>query len=287
MRVACVQRWRDRQPRYRPLGEPIDPRCFEVARLRGDADAKAFVVRHHYSASYPAARVRFGLFQHAELVGVAVFSVPANPRSLDVLPGEGATKLELGRFVLRDEVPANGESWFLARCFEDLRREGFTGVVSFSDPVARSDADGRFVFPGHLGVIYQATNAVYLGRTRAERRRLLPDGTVLHGRALAKIRGREQGWRYAAALLERHGAAQLDEHEDAVTWLSCWLPRLTRSLEHGGNHKYAWGLRGRDRKRLPVGQPYPKVLVAQPSERPRPGPRACPRRSQKSKVRCR
>lgn len=259
MHVACVQRWREGRARYRPIGEPIDPRRFEVARLSGDAAAKAFVTRHHYSGSYPAARVRFGLFEGPELAGVAVFSVPANPRALDVLPGEASSKVELGRFVLLDRVAANGESWFLARCFEQLRGDGFTGVVSFSDPVARTDESGRVVFPGHLGVIYQATNATYLGRTRAERRRLLPDGTVMHGRALAKIRGREQGFRYAAGLLERHGAAPLEDDEDAVEWLQRWLPRLTRSLPHAGNHKYAWALRGRDRRRLPTGLPYPKL----------------------------
>jgi hypothetical protein len=32
-------------------------------------------------------------------------------------------------------VPANGESWFLARCWEMAARQGVRGVVSFSDPV--------------------------------------------------------------------------------------------------------------------------------------------------------
>jgi hypothetical protein len=54
-------------------------------------------------------------------------------------------------------VPGNGESWFIARCFERLRREGFVGVVAHSDPLRRTRADGTVVCPGHVGTIYQAS----------------------------------------------------------------------------------------------------------------------------------
>ena len=257
--VGQVQRWRDRRGSYRPAGEPIDTRAFEVAAIPGDTEAKRFVLEHHYSGSFPAARVRFGLYRGPALVGVAVFSVPANPRALDPAPGDADSRVELGRFVLLDDVPANGESWFLARCFELLRRDGFTGVVSFSDPEPRVAAGGEVVFAGHLGTIYQATNGVYLGRSKAERRRLLPDGTVIHGRALAKIRKRDRGWRYAAGQLEQHGAEVLTEADDPEAWLGLWLPRLTRLASHGGNLKYAWDLqRSGRRRRLPASLPYPK-----------------------------
>jgi len=53
-----------------------------VAELPDDAAAKAFVLEHHYSASYPAARWRFGLFRRGALQGVAVFSHPVNDRAL-------------------------------------------------------------------------------------------------------------------------------------------------------------------------------------------------------------
>lgn len=259
MIVGSVQRWRSRQGSYRPLGEPINHRAYEVAPIVGDGDAKAFVVRHHYSGSYPAARVRIGLYRASELVGVAVFSVPANALALDPAPGDRHSRAELGRFVLLDDVPSNGESWFLARCFEILRRTGYTGIVSFSDPVARLSADGSQVFPGHIGTIYQATNAIYLGRSRPAKVLLLPDGSLIHPRALAKIRKRDQGWRYAAALLEAHGAAPLGEVADPCVWLDRWLPRLTRRMSHGGNCKYAWALHKRDRKHLPPSKGYPKL----------------------------
>lgn len=254
-----AQRWRHQRDSYRPRGEVIDTRAYEVAYIPGDKAAKDFVLTHHYSGSFPAARFRYGLYRGDELCGVAVFSVPAQPKCLDVAPGDRDQKVELGRFVLLDEVPANGESWFIARCFALLRAAGICGVVSFSDPAQRTNSEGIAVFGGHVGLIYQATNAVYLGTSKAETRRVLPDGAVIHGRALTKIRHRRQGWRYAAAQLERFGAHPLRESDDATEWTSRWVTALTRPLRHPGNHKYVWALHKRDRRFLPSGLPYPKI----------------------------
>jgi hypothetical protein len=250
------QRWRARLTSYRPAGEPIDPRRYEVGTIANDNAPKAFVERHHYSGSYPAARFRFGLYRGAELAGVAVFSHPCNDAVLTrVFPVPAREAVELGRFVLLDDVPGNGESWFIARCFEMLRSD-VAGVLSFSDPVPRATTDGQVVMPGHVGTIYQATNGVYLGRARGQVLRLLPDGTVFSHRNVSKIRLGHQGWRYAAAVLERHGAAPLAG--DRAEWLSRWLPRLTRRLPHGGNHRYAWALDRALRRHLAPAGAYPK-----------------------------
>ncbi len=261
MLTDLAQRWRSGRASYRPAREVIDTRQHEVAMISSDKVAKAFVVEHHYSGSYPAARERVGLYRGPELVGVAVFSIPAQPKALDVLPGSRSTCVELGRFVLLDEVAANGESWFLARCFEMLRTAGYTGVVSFSDPVPRVVA-GEILFGGHVGRVYQATNASYLGRSAARTLRLLPSGQVVHPRMLSKIRAQERGHAYAEDVLVSHGAELLREGEDPSEWLARWLPRLTTPLRHNGNHRYAWALRARDRRHLPASQPYPKALDA-------------------------
>jgi hypothetical protein len=257
----CVQRWRDRRDSYRPGGETIRTLDYEVAPIADDSTPRAFVERHHYSATYPAARRRFGLYRRCELVGVAVFSHPVNDASLAIFPGERLQSLELGRFVLLDDVPGNGETWFLGRAFDLLRREGMVGVLSLSDPARRTRTDGSVVFGGHVGTIYQAHNAVYLGRARADTLRLLPDGRVLNRRARQKIRAREQGWRYAAGRLEAFGAAPLAANDDARAWLKTWEERLTRPLKHPGNFKYAWTLSRRDRRHLPPSLPYPKFDV--------------------------
>jgi hypothetical protein len=252
------QRWREGRSSSRPAGEPIRTDEYEVASIESDRVAKSFVLFHHYSATYPAARERFGLYRHGELVGVAVFSQPSNNATLAIFPGTPRESYELGRFVLLDEVPGNGETWFLARCFEQLRARGAVGVVSFSDPFPRATAAGRRVFPGHVGTIYQASNAVYLGRARAEKLLLLPDATTLHRRTLAKIVSGEKGSHYAVEKLVAQGADPLGA-QDPREWLAYWLPRLTRSLHHPGNHKYAWTLQRRHRRALGASQPYPKL----------------------------
>ncbi|MGH7339980.1 MAG: hypothetical protein ACREKH_05765, partial [Candidatus Rokuibacteriota bacterium] len=252
-----AQRWRSGRDSYRPVGETIDTSAYEVAAIPDDSTARAFVTAHHYSRSYPAARFRYGLYRGASLVGVAVFSVPARDAVLAILPGEPLERTELGRFVLVDDVPANGETWFLARAFELLRAAGIAGVVSFSDPMPRTRLDGSLVHPGHVGTIYQAMNAVFLGRARAETLRLLPDGTVLHRRAMSKLRHGEQGWRYVASRLVAIGASE--PTGDLRTWSDAWLSRLTRPVSHPGNLKYAWTLRRRDRRHLPPSLPYLKM----------------------------
>ena len=250
------QRWREGTHSFRT--DRIDTTHYDVAEILDDKTARGFVVSHHYSKSYPAARRRFGLYDRGALVGVAVYSQPCSQGVLSRY-FDPARSVELGRFVLLDEVPGNGESWFLARTFELLRAQGFVGVVSFSDPVPRTAADGRPVFPGHWGCIYQSCNAVASGRSTPRRLRLLPDGRVLSDRAISKIRARERGWEYAVQILVDHGAEPL--RGDAAAWLKKWLT-LTRPLAHPGNHRYLFGLDRRTKKTLPPSESYPKGLAA-------------------------
>ncbi len=127
----------------------------------------------------------------SHLVGVAVFSHPCNDAVLtSVFGGEATESVELGRFVLLDDVAGNGETWFLAWCFDVLRKRELRGVVAFSDPHPRHDVSGRVVMPGHIGVISQAHNGHYLGRSRKRTLYLLPDGAVFSARAASKVRRR-------------------------------------------------------------------------------------------------
>lgn len=237
-------RWRD--GRHVFTRAPIVRSQFDVASIDDDTTARAFIEQHHYSRSYPAARERYGLYRLGELVGVVVFSQPTNDKSITktfTLCG-GRQKLpaadgaDLGRLVLLDEIGANAESYFVARCFELLRPMGFRGAISFSDPVPRTTLDGRMVLAGHVGTVYQALNAVYLGRSCARTLRLLPDGTVLNPRTLQKIRKQEVGWMSAVASLEAMGAPAL--RDDPREWVRLIVPMVTRPLRHPGNHKYAW-----------------------------------------------
>lgn len=119
------QRWSAGRASYRPPEETIRTSEYDIAEIPDDTTARGFVETHHYSRSYPAARFRFGLYHRSALVGVAVFSHPCSDRVLSnvfLLPTPSA--VELGRFVLLDSVPGNGESWFLASVFPTLRNFG-------------------------------------------------------------------------------------------------------------------------------------------------------------------
>jgi len=237
------QRWYRRLNTWRDASEIIDTRAYEVAEVFDDHTAKAFVIEHHYSGTYPAARKRFGLYRGEQLVGVAVFSHPPNEAVLRQLPCERMAGIELGRFVLLSEVPGNGESWFLARCFEHLRAEGMEALVSHSDPLPRRNTDGQLVIPGHVGSIYQATNAVYGGRTRARGIWVLPNGAVFSERTMTKIRALDRGYRYAIDQLVQHGAERpLSTTQNLDVWLRDTLPRVARRVKHRGNHRYLWAL---------------------------------------------
>jgi hypothetical protein len=238
------QRWLLGRHSYRPAREVIDPARFEVAEV-AELTAKAFVTKHHYSKRFPAARFRFGMFDRGELVGVAVFSRPFRAEVItNALPwlDDVDQGVELGRFVLLDSVAANAETWFLARCFAALRGR-VRGVVSFSDPNPRTGADGHELFPGHIGTIYQASNASYLGKTKPATLWLLPDGTVFSNIANGKIRRALCGWRSAAAELERFGAEPLPDITDAdgrIAWLERWRSELTGPMRHRGLHRYTF-----------------------------------------------
>lgn len=268
--MKFAQRWLFGESFFRQSDEPARARDFEVVRASSHHGAKAFVQAHHYSGSMPPARECFEVLHmpSAQTVGAAVFSQPMNDAALAVLPGAPQEKLELGRFVLLDWVPGNAETMVLGACFQQLRRAGFLGVVSFSDPEPRRTAEGRIVHPGHVGIIYQAHNGLYTGRSRARTLHVFRDGRVFSERSQTKIRALHKGWKYAAGQLVSRGASPLElevpwweatEHHRALAsaWLTRWRGLLTTPVSHPGNHRYVWGLTAAARRHLPAGQPYP------------------------------
>jgi hypothetical protein len=83
-----TQRWLTKTASYRPIGEPFDPRRYDVQEIPKNA-AEVFTVTHHYSTAFPATRLCYGLYdsrpsrgQLPELVGVAALGVPSHPAVL-------------------------------------------------------------------------------------------------------------------------------------------------------------------------------------------------------------
>lgn len=236
----------------------FNPDRYEVHPI-SDPTAKSYVERMHYSGSYVAASRRYGMFIRTpdglDLVGVAVFAIPAQAKVLtNVFPDlrPYAESLELARFVLEGQrlcaagpdaaagrAPGNSESWFLRECYRFLADLGIAGVVSFADPVPRI-VGGKTLFVGHVGTIYQSSNAVLTGRSTPRYVIVLPDGTSLSDRALQKVRGQEVGHSYVERRLHALGARRLRAGMNPAVWLPDALDDVQAvRLRHGGNLRYA------------------------------------------------
>lgn len=268
--MTICQRWRNGRARYRPAGEVFDTARASV-NLIDEGTARRFTVVHHYAASYPAARLRVGLFvkdrfSSEHLAGVAVFSVPM---SQGVIPHhfaglEPRRGVELGRLVLLDDVPSNAESWFVARAFRAVKGvlPEVDGILSYSDPVERLNAAGEVVKRGHIGTVYQALNAAYLGRARGGTMILARDGRILSRRALSKLRNDESGAGYAYEQLRKLGAPERQAFEDPKAYAERALREGGfRKVRHPGNHTYAWWLGDRARRPAWPALTYPKAAA--------------------------
>ena len=281
------QRWANGAHSWRHASDGgFDAARFAVAPIP-EATARAFVQRHHYAGTYPAARLAYGLLTTDDalavdgtevdglaLVGVAALSIPMRESVLTgVFPDLDPYRqsLELGRFILTD-TPANAESWFLGRLFEQATADGVRGVVSFADPMPRRrevlDPDGttrvETVTPGHVGMIYQATNGYACGRSTARSLTYLPrHGLVVPDRTLSKIRNAESGHEGAERYLVTLGATARKAGQALRPWLTDALNDLGAvKVRHPGNFRYAWALGSRsERRRCHIAVPrtsYPK-----------------------------
>lgn len=147
---------------------------YEVRQIPGGM-GRDFIKAHHYSKGCHNGPMCWGLFDGERLIGVCAFATPnsENVRA-SVFGIENKHRVtELHRLVILDETPTNTESWFIVRALKGLKeyRPNIWGVLSFADGTQ-----------GHVGTIYQATNALYLGTTGRSRFWRDLDGRLRHPR---------------------------------------------------------------------------------------------------------
>jgi len=289
MIAPSTQRWRERRDSFRRRGEAFDPSAYGVELIERHAPARDFVVRHHYSSSWPSVSVCVGLFRRRaffapELVGVCTFGTGASQKSIPRWTGLPPTEgLQLNRLVLLDEVPFNAETWTLSRAFRVLRAErpAVRVVLSYSDPIPRRDEAGVVTMPGHKGVAYQAKGARYVGDSDPETKWIDARGCLLDGRSLSKVRAldgdepeKSKGGASYAHTLVALGAPSRRPHE---TWTG-WVERITwggegpfAAMKHPGNHVYVFDAEGvandLPASTLPA-RAYPKLVDHLPRSTP-------------------
>jgi len=289
---GVCQRWQNRRDFYRSTAERFDPARWRVAPMAGKtglpgglgrrdtwAKGKAFIVRNHYAGSFPQMRIMIGMFRasDAELVGIATFgnvklehAAKYGDVGLDEI-------VELNRFVLLDAVPGNAETWFLARAtalareLHALRGHQLKVLLSYSDPVPRRSLAGFLTMPGHIGNIYQAHNAIYVGYSAPKTLYLDRHGTAPDGRMLSKIRSLdrrspERGSESAARrFVAQYGAPERQIGESYADWvIRAFVSPAFRAVPHGGNLTYLWALGGKRLQRtleaaFPPAMSYPKT----------------------------
>jgi hypothetical protein len=266
------KRWRERTERWVAPDTRFCPSEYAVDVLR-EREAKAFTVAHHYSGTFPAARLSVGLFRCAgtvrQLVGSAIFSVGIQPRSIPSYTGlETSHGVELGRFCLLNEVGFNGESFFLARALRIARQLlGIDVVLSYCDPLERRDpVTAMLTKPAHRGVIYQASNALYAGRARPNSLVVTASGAMVSRRALGKIALGEVGRGYATEQLRVAGVPDLRPREDPRAWLQrLYDEGALRRVRHPGNFVYVFSLHDAAKRSVLAhnngGLPYPKKVA--------------------------
>lgn len=280
-----AQRWRYGLPSWRHVSEGGFRRDRYTVSEIPDAMARSFIERHHYLGGWPSTLQRYGLWdlqppqgsgdgpEGSVLVGVLVLGCPMNERALTSafpLLAPYYESAEISRLALKDEVPANGESFFTMAALKLAAHKGIRGVISFSDPMkrVRHTKNGQIIMSnGHLGIVYQSCNFRFTGRGTARTLTLLPDGTVLTARSRAKLTGGEPG----AAGVERRllllGAPPRTARQSPGQWLTEALDHIgARRVRHPGNFRYVLpvGRSRAERSRTVIALgalPYPKQVA--------------------------
>jgi hypothetical protein len=119
--------------------------------------AQDLVVKNHYLHRKAPCSKAFGLFDSVGLVGVCMYGQPSSPMLCKGICGEENKHqvIELTRLWIKDNTPQNVESFLVGNTIKKLDKEI---IVSYADSNM-----------GHLGVIYQASNFLYTGITKARK----------------------------------------------------------------------------------------------------------------------
>ena len=143
-------------------------------------------------------------------------------------------------------------------------------MIAYADPMPRQTASGHTVMPGHIGVIYQASSATYVGKAQPKTLHVNQDGIALSSRGLSKIRLQEHGASSAEKRLVKLGAAPRAFGQDPTQWVAQVLQTgVFRKIHHPGNHVYCFAIgKSCEKRRLTSlfspAHPYPKAMDQQP-----------------------
>lgn len=163
---------------------------YTVRRIAGKV-GREFIRANHYTRTCHNGPMCWGLFDGDQMIGVIAFATPSSEMVRASVFGTQYkdSVTELHRLFVQDGTPKNTESWFIARGLAGLLeyRPAIRGVISFADATE-----------GHVGTVYQATNALYCGTTGRHRFYRDAEGRLRHprqnGENITLEKARLRGW---------------------------------------------------------------------------------------------
>ena len=193
----------------------------------------SFVEQWHYSSNVNGLRIAqcFGLFCDGELIGAMIYGQVGMANAWKPYGDSEDDVVELRRLCCIDNTPRCTESYFIGKTLKWMKQNTqYQTVVSYAD-----------AFHEHSGIIYQATNFLYLGKT-AKGRVIMHNGRQYHDKPIRTY------------YTNKHG----------VKALKPFAQRVKDALESGeaeyvntpGKHIYVYPLQKRMRKRF-----LPKVVA--------------------------
>ena len=137
---------------------------------------QSFVHKWHYSHSTNGVQQTqcFALFNGEKMIGAMIYALPSmKATAAKYNPDDPLKCWELRRLCCIDDTPTNTESYFIGQTLKWLKKNtDIEVIVSYAD-----------LEQGHAGVIYKASNFLYLGQSGGGRV-LMVDGKKYHARSL-------------------------------------------------------------------------------------------------------
>jgi len=114
-----------------------------------------WILRKHYANRIPSISFAFGVYDKNILAGICTYGMPASPSLCIGICGEDykSNVLELNRVCINDDMPQNTASFFISKTLLMLPPNKI--IVSYADTKMN-----------HYGIIYQACNFLYTGKTK-------------------------------------------------------------------------------------------------------------------------
>lgn len=153
-----------------------------------------FCDRWHYSGHDGSAHYKYGLYHEGILYGVITYNLPTRDVCESVFgPEAWDNVIHMGRLCMSDEAPRNSESRLISLSLKSLQENHpkVWAVVTY----AALDA-------GHVGYVYQATNALYTGTGGDQTFYCDADGLRRSTNKVNRTLAKAKGWTVHKGLLK-------------------------------------------------------------------------------------